>query len=81
MVVECVIKRELPGSVSFSSAGYAILDIFAFQGPVFVDLVHGTPRSIGVLGHEAAKGQKPAGRISFDMKDFSQYDKLKSLIP
>jgi hypothetical protein len=30
LVVECVIKRELPGSVTFSSAGYAILDVFAF---------------------------------------------------
>jgi len=47
-----------------------------------IELNKGTPRSIGVIGLEAAnKGPKSAGRLSYEIRDFPQFDKLKYLVP
>jgi hypothetical protein len=51
LVVECVIRREIQGLISTTSAGYAICDIFSMPaGPTSVDLIKGTPRNIKVDG-------------------------------
>ena len=53
LVVECVLVRDVAGLKSYSSAGYALCDIFQFKGMDTVELTKGTPRSIGLLGLEA----------------------------
>jgi hypothetical protein len=48
LVVECVLVRDLAGLKTYSSAGYALCDIFQFKGQDIVDLIKGSPRLIGM---------------------------------
>ena len=82
LVIECVIVREIAGMKSYSSAGYALCDIFQFKGQDTVELNRGTPRSIGLVGLEqATRGAKSGGRLVYELRDFPQYDRLKALVP
>lgn len=83
LVVECVLVREIAGMKTYSSAGYALCEIFQFKGQDVVELNKGTPRSIGLLGLDAtaSRGVKSGGRLTFELRDFPQYDKVKSLVP
>jgi hypothetical protein len=40
--------RDLAGLKTYSSAGYALCDIFQFKGQDIVDLIKGSPRLIGM---------------------------------
>lgn len=53
LVVECVLVREIAGLRTYSSGGYALCDIFQFRGTEVVELMKGSPRSIGILGIDA----------------------------
>lgn len=77
-VVECVVVKDLGGNKSYISVGYALCNIFDFGGTTTVELNKGSPRLIGLLGLENMhKGQKSVSRITFEIRDFPIYDKLR----
>jgi hypothetical protein len=82
-VVECVLVKDAGGVKSYGSLGYALLSIFEFSGTTTVDLQKGSPRSIGLAGLDASslKSQYLSTRITFEMRDFPIYDKLRAIIP
>lgn len=48
VVVECVVAKDLGGIKSFGSIGYALCSVFEnFGPPVTIELMKGSPRSIG----------------------------------
>jgi hypothetical protein len=56
--------------------------MFAFKGAESVDLTRGSPRSIGLLGLDGtSKGLKSSGRLTYEIRDYPQFDKIKSLLP
>lgn len=82
LVIECVLVRDIAGIRTYSSAGYALCDIFLFKGTDTVDLTKGSPRSIGIIGLESVqKSQKLSGRLTYEIRDFGTFDKLKALVP
>ena len=46
-VVECVIVKDLGGIKSYGSIGYSLCNIFEFKGSSTVEVIRGSPRSIG----------------------------------
>jgi hypothetical protein len=63
--------------------GYALCNIFEFKGASTVELIRGSPRSIGLTGLENSsikKGQVTA-KMTFEMRDFPAFDKIKQLLP
>jgi len=54
-VVECVIVKDMGGSKSYGSIGYALCSIFEFSGVTTVEITQGTPRCIGQLGKDTTK--------------------------
>jgi len=82
-VAECVIAKEIGGIKSFGSLGYGLCLIFDFSGASTIDLTKGSPRSIGSGGASTATSKSGQGavRLTFEMRDFPPFERLKLLIP
>lgn len=75
-VVECVLVKELGGLKSYGSIGYSLCHIFEFKGASTVEVMRGSPRSIGqVIADSNKKGV--TAKLTFEMRDFPAFDKIK----